>query len=222
MWNNAMKLNKKNILSFIVDGQSTHILDLGCDNGNWTCILGEKAGSKHLYGIEIVKSAAESARMKGISVAVTDLGDIFPYATSSMDLIHANQVIEHVPNIDQFISEIKRVLKPGGKVIISTENGSSWCNIAAAIMGWQIFSLTNVSVVAGGIGNPLALHKSDGAQPSWTHKTIFNYCGLRDIFSSYGFQNIELKGAGYFPLPAKLGAIDVRHSHLIVLSAIKS
>jgi SAM-dependent methyltransferase len=221
MYTHAMELNKENILNFITGNSNANILDLGCDNGEWTCSLGEKAGSKHLFGIEIVETAADLARSRGLSVTLGDLSDIFPYDSNSMDIIHANQVIEHVPNIDHFIFEIKRVLKPGGEVIISTENGSSWCNVVAAIMGWQIFSLTNVSVVSGGIGNPLALHKSSGAQSSWTHKTIFNYCGLRDVFKVHGFENIALKGSGNFPLPAGLGCIDVRHAHFLALRATK-
>lgn len=221
MYNRAMELNKKNILSFINENSKSHILDLGCDDGEWTCYLGEKAGSNHLHGIEIVSSAANIANSKGVAVEIADLSEIFPYESSFMDVVHANQVIEHVPNIDHFISEIKRVLKPGGKVVISTENGSSWCNLFAALMGWQIFSLTNVSVMAGGIGNPLALHKSSGAQSSWTHKTIFNYCGLRDLLKVYGFEDVKLKGAGYFPLPAEFGAIDVRHAHFLALTATK-
>lgn len=221
LYNRAMDLNKENILSFIDENPNSHILDLGCDDGEWTCFLGDKAGSNNLHGIEIVSLAANNAISKGVAAKVADLNELFPYESSVMDVVHANQVIEHVPNIDHFISEIKRVLKPGGKVVISTENGSSWCNVVAALMGWQIFSLTNVSVLAGGIGNPLALHKSNSAQSSWTHKTIFNYCGLREVFKVHGFEDVTLKGAGYFPLPAVFGAIDIRHAHFLTLTATK-
>ena len=164
MYTQAMELNKKNILSFIDENPNAKMLDLGCDNGEWTCSLGEKSVSKQLFGIAIVDEAADLARSRGVSVTLGDRNDVFPYDSNNMDVIHANQVIEHVPNIDHFISEVMRVLKPCGQVIISTENGSSWINIVAAIMRWQIFSLTNVSVVSGGIGNPLALHKSSWAQ----------------------------------------------------------
>ena len=221
MYARAMMLNKENILSFIRPQEHLKILDLGCDDGVWTIQLGVRAHSRELFGVEIVDAAAQLARKRGVDVKLADLSNDFPYNSDSMDIIHANQVIEHVPNIDHFISNIYRVLKPGGQVIISTENGSSWCNIFAAIMGWQIFSLSNMSVVSGGIGNPLALHKTSGAQSSWTHKTIFNYLGLKDLFRAYNFELIEIKGAGYFPLPGSLGLLDVRHSHFLALSARK-
>ena len=124
--------------------------------------------------------------------------------------------------MDGFLGEIKRVLKPGGYVVVSTENASSWHNIFASIMGWQIFSLTNISSVQSGIGNPLAIHQGEAVElSSWTHKTIFNYLGLKDYFRVYGFSNIQILGAGYYPLPSVLGKLDPVHSHFITIKAFK-
>jgi hypothetical protein len=63
----------------------------------------------------------------------------------------------------------------------------SW-NIFAAAMGWQIFSLTNVSAMSSGVGNPLALHHGHRrALASWTHKAIFNYrgCSRSSLFMGW-------------------------------------
>jgi 2-polyprenyl-3-methyl-5-hydroxy-6-metoxy-1,4-benzoquinol methylase len=138
------------------------------------------------------------------------------------DLIHANQVIEHVPNVDLFVSEIYRLLRPGGHAVVSTENGSSWHNVFAAAMGWQIFSLTNVSSLKAGLGNPFAIQRGgDPYTGTWTHKTIFNYRGLIEMFEAHRFSETVVKGAGYFPLPAFLGRIDPRHSAFITILARK-
>ena len=152
----------------------------------------------------------------------SDLAHPLPLTANSFDLVHANQVIEHVPNVDLFLSEIVRALRPGGRVILSTENGSSWVNIGAAILGWQIFSLTNVSTKRLGIGNPFALHRGERDElASWTHKTIFNYRGLNELCAAYGLTRIRTLGAGYFPFPARLGRVDARHAHFITLTAEK-
>jgi len=100
---------------------------------------------------------------------------------------------------------------------LSTENGSSWHNIFASIMGWQIFSSTNISSRASGIGNPLALHKNEVPKLGWSHKTIFNYRGFKDFFEIQGFKFHSMLGSGYYPLPATLGKLDVRHSHFITI-----
>jgi SAM-dependent methyltransferase len=218
IYENADSLNRKNILDLVRDLRPQVLLDLGCDEGSWTCDVAEAAGAHRMSGVEIVESRAQLAAQKKISVTIADLGAKLPLLDGQYDLIHANQVIEHVPDIDLFAREIKRLLRPGGSAVISTENASSWHNVFAAAMGWQMFSLTNISEMRGGIGNPVALHRhSTDVQKSWTHKVLFSYRGLIEFFEAHGFENIEIRGAGYHPLPASVGAIDVRHSHFITV-----
>ncbi|MFN2442232.1 MAG: hypothetical protein ABR517_06065, partial [Thermoanaerobaculia bacterium] len=120
-----------------------------------------------------------------------------------------------------FVSEIRRVLKPNGVAVISTENGSSWHNIFAAVLGWQIFSLTNVSGRVAGLGNRFAVHRNATAfSPTWRHKIIMNYLGLVELFQVHGFSHVEVAGAGYYPLPAALGRVDVRHSAFLTVRAV--
>jgi ubiquinone/menaquinone biosynthesis C-methylase UbiE len=222
MFDNAMNLNKENILGLIAPGPETRLVDLGCDDGTWTRALGDRLGSKNLYGVEVVEERAFLARKQGIKVVNCNLEQGLPFKKECVDVVHANQVIEHVSNIDLFISEIYRVLKPGGYTLISTENGSSWHNIFASILGWQIFSLTNCSATQGGIGNPLAIHRNKKVQmKSWTHKVIFNFQGLKELFEIFEFENVEIRGAGYYPFPAGVGKWDPRHSHFLTLRAWK-
>jgi SAM-dependent methyltransferase len=222
LYRSSSQLNEKNILNLAAFAESNVILDLGCNDGVLSKKLSQATSAKKIYGIESNNEASILATNRGIQLANQDLEDSWVYNDNFFDLIHANQVIEHVANVDHFANEIFRVLKPGGKIIISTENGSSWHNIFASLMGWQIFSLTNVSIKASGIGNPMAIHRHGNAPESgWTHKTIFNYLGFKEFFYVHGFCEIKILGAGYYPLPSFFGKIDPRHSHFITLSAIK-
>lgn len=219
---NATKLRKGIILSLLDHQPQAKLLDLGCDDGSWTMKLSEKIGTREIYGVEIVDKAIQKAKEKGIRAYKANLNEFFPFEDNSFDVIHADQVIEHIEKLDNFLTELYRVLKPGGYVVVSTENASSWHNILASIMGWQIFSLTNISSKLNGIGNPLSIHHGETLfVDSWTHKTIFNYLGLKDFFKVYDFNNVKIIGSGYYPLPAVFGKFDSRHAHYITLKCSK-
>jgi SAM-dependent methyltransferase len=223
LYDSAVSLNQRNIKDLVRDRPYPAICDLGCDDGEWTTKVASAARSKELFGIEVVRDRAVEALRRGVDVVVADLNRRFPFTDDCFDLVHANQVVEHVADIDNFLSEIRRVLRPGGVAVVSTENGSSWHNVFAAAMGWQIFSLTNVSSLGLGVGNPFAIHRGERLQlTSWTHKTIFNFRGLIEIFMLHGFTVQAATGAGYHPLPAKLGLIDRRHAHFITVKAQKT
>lgn len=218
----AINLRKEMILDLLEKDPEARVLDLGCDEGTWSLKLKDKISAKSIYGIEIVDERLKEAQEKGVIVKKSDLNERFPFEDNLFDVIHADQVIEHIAFLDKFIAEIYRVLKPGGYVVIGTENGSSWHNIFAAILGWQIFSLTNVSSKISGIGNPLAIQRGKKIDlDTWTHKTIFNYRGLKEFFEAYEFKNVKVTGSGYHPLPASFGKIDPRHSHYIILKGYK-
>jgi SAM-dependent methyltransferase len=215
-------LNKHNIKDLVAGAPYPRLCDLGCDDGQWTLEVSRAASATQMHGVEIVTAQAQSARKRGVNAIVADLNRRLPYVDESFDLVHANQVIEHISDLDTFLSEIHRIVRRGGASVISTENGSSWHNVAAATLGWQIFSLSNVSIKAGGLGNPLALRRGQpGTIASWTHKTIFNYRGLLEMHEVHGLRPLKVRGAGYHPLSPRLGHFDPRHAHLLSVLALR-
>jgi len=222
IYTNAVNLNYKNILGLFKINKKAQFLDLGCDDGTFTMKIAKKINTTKVYGVEIVKERIAMAQKKGIRVEKFDLNNRFHFENNFFDVIHANQVIEHLYNSDSFISEIFRILKPDGYAIISTENASSWCNIFASIMGWQIFSLTNFSSKKQGIGNPFSLHRNaDVYLDSWNHIRIYNIRGLKEYLETFGFKVEAIRGAGYFPLPGFLGNIDKTHCHFVTFKIRK-
>jgi len=222
LYSSATDSNHQNIISLLEKNDNANFLDLGCDDGLLSVKLAKQIGTKNIYGVEIVNERMKRAEKNGLKVRNFDLNKKMNFENNFFNVIHANQVIEHLHNSDNFISEIYRILKPNGYAIISTENASSWCNIFASIMGWQIFSLTNFSNKKLGVGNPFALHKDSGEHlRSWNHIRIYNIRGLKEYFEAFGFKIEKIKGAGYFPLPSFLGNIDKIHCHFMTFKIRK-
>lgn len=221
MFDHAYRYNTKNTVALLEPNRNANFLDLGCENGSLTQVLANRLGTTTIVGVEITPADAEAAAQRGLLVKQFDLNKRFNFDDSSFDVIHANQVIEHLFDADNFLAEIHRVLKPGGYTVISTENASSWCNIFASLMGWQIFSLTNMSML-GSLGNPWSLHRKTINRPaSWIHVRIYNFRGLKELIEAHGFEVEDIRGAGYFPLPASLGNMDKIHAHFMTFKARK-
>jgi ubiquinone/menaquinone biosynthesis C-methylase UbiE len=221
--NSAYDKNLQNILSCLKTEPNASLLDLGCDDGKWTAKLGEVAATNKLFGIEIVEERKKMANSIGINAISGNLNSKLPYDDAFFDIVHANQVIEHLSDTDMFISEIYRVLKPNGYVIISTENLASWHNIFALILGYMPFSLTNVTLKTADLGNPFAPHNGEVfyESVSWLHKTVFTTSGLAHLFKLFGFRIDALKGAGYYPFGNIFSGIDPFHSAFITIKATK-
>ena len=220
---NAMKGNVTRICKMLEKNPEALLVDLGCDDGRITMQFCQAVGTQNVHGVEY--SETERTRLaceKGVKIRYADLNIEIPFDDNTVDVIVSNQVIEHLHKPAQFIREIKRVLKPGGYAVVSTENAASWHNIFSLVMGWQMFSSTCFCEKAG-CGNPLALwgqKDSDGEDPMG-HLIIFSIPGLVELAKYFGF-NVESKGAsGYYPLPYWFANIDKRHGHYISIKARK-
>jgi ubiquinone/menaquinone biosynthesis C-methylase UbiE len=223
MFESAVLLNHKNIISLFEGNSIASFVDLGCDDGLLTLQWAKAIGTKNIYGVDLIESRMKQARKRGVVVRKFDLNKKFKFASNSLDVVHANQVIEHIQDSDSFLKEIYRVLKPGGYAVISTENASSWCNIVSSLFGWQIFSLTNFSGLNASIGNPFSIHRSDEMPiDTWHHVRIYNVYGLKEYFEIAGFHVEKILGSGYFPFPTVFGLFDTTHAHFITYKLRKS
>lgn len=204
-------------LDSVGTGTGSRILDLGCGDGD-AYVRYAPRGSR-LFGIEGSPADAAAAAARGIRVIVGDLDGVLPFKDGSFDVVTSNQVIEHLSDTDSFVSETWRLLRPGGCVAASTENLSSWHNIGSLLLGWQAFSLTNVSQIKAGLGNPFAVVRSDhtGLGPGWQHRRIFSYRGLLELFRCHGFTDVGVRAAGYYPLPTRAARLDPRHAAFLTV-----
>lgn len=96
-------------------------LDLGCGTGWIQEVLALKGGRRHMVGIDISEGMLRFASQKKIPVVLGDAEKI-PFKDSSFDGVVAKGVLHHLSDTETAVSEIARVLKPGGLAVLADPN----------------------------------------------------------------------------------------------------
>ena len=211
--------NRRDILRAMPPRPGARLLDLGCGNGEFTAEVGRHIGAGELCGIEFVEEFAERAREQGVDAVSADLGARLPHDDASFDVIHSNQVIEHLPRTDSFLKEIRRLLRPGGYAVVSTNNLASWHNIVFLTLGWQP-SPAHVSDEAI-VGNPMMVYDEVQVEhPGQTHMRVFTGRALAELAAFHGLKPEAQLASGYYPLPPRVARLfarlDPRHGAFLI------
>lgn len=124
--------------------QEVQLLDVGCSSGAFL-MTARKMGFD-VQGVEASARASETARLAGLKV-FTGVLESARFPDASFDAATLIELIEHLRDPRVLLTECRRILKPGGVLLISTPNAASW---TARVMGrrWHGFSL---SVMGGHI-----------------------------------------------------------------------
>jgi 2-polyprenyl-3-methyl-5-hydroxy-6-metoxy-1,4-benzoquinol methylase len=116
--NIALK-NKLNLINSL-EPKKGLILDIGAGTGDFLSVA--KNNGWKTIGVEPSEKAKAIAEKKGVSFVV----ETAELENNSFDVISMWHVLEHVPNLEAQIKELKRLLKPNGTLIIAVPNFKSF------------------------------------------------------------------------------------------------
>jgi len=96
------------------------VLDLGCGAGRFVTALRE-AGADPV-GVELSDGALRRARRNAPGADLRAVGEdgVLPLEDASVDLVWCSEVLEHVPDTAGLLSEARRVLRTGGRLLVTT------------------------------------------------------------------------------------------------------
>ena len=103
------------------DPRGLTVLDLGCGTGRHSVWLAESGAS--VTAVDFSEGMLTEARRKPGAATVRflthDLHHPLPFRAEAFDLVVSGLVLEHLQDLDLFFAEAHRVLKPGGRAVVS-------------------------------------------------------------------------------------------------------
>jgi SAM-dependent methyltransferase len=124
----------------------SNVLDIGAGSGNDLALSSQVAPRAARIAIEAHAPYVEKLSQQGIQVHSLNIEkDRFPFADESIDVVIANQVLEHTKELFWIFHEITRVLPLRGKFIIGVPNLASLHNRLLLLIGRQPTPIQNAS-----------------------------------------------------------------------------
>lgn len=180
-------------------GRPRTILDIGCGDGTAAATAAPFLPGHRIVGIDWSQDALRRARTRipyAVRGELTDGG--LPLRTGSADAVLFSEVIEHLVDPDAALDEIRRVLRPGGHLMLSTPNLAAWYNRGLLLAGVQpVFSEVSLRGIHGRPGREVV-----------GHLRLYTARALREFVAASGFEVVRLAGAPFHGVPRPLRPLD--------------
>jgi SAM-dependent methyltransferase len=117
-------------------GEAVSALDIGCGDGRLSAELG--AESLTVADVSSVALSRARKRLPGARVVDLEPDAPLPLADGEFDLVLCAETLEHVRDLQLLLSEIRRVLRPGGSLAVTTPVGSRATALRALVRGMEV------------------------------------------------------------------------------------
>jgi ubiquinone/menaquinone biosynthesis C-methylase UbiE len=152
------------LLSWVSPGD--RVLDLGCGDGTFTAALAE-AGAQPT-GADVAEAALRRARERhpGPEYVRIEPHGPWPFPDAGFDAVWAGEVLEHVADTESWVREVRRVLRPGGRLLVTTPRVGALARARRA------------------------------PDPRGQHLRFYTRRSLRDLLADTGFGDVHVRARG--------------------------
>jgi 2-polyprenyl-3-methyl-5-hydroxy-6-metoxy-1,4-benzoquinol methylase len=129
-----MRIQARDDLLPFIPAEARSILDLGCGEGGMGAVVKSRQKCR-VVGIELDPDAAAMARKKLDDVYTGDVRHILEVLEEQFDCVIASEIVEHVDDPWSMLAEVRRVTRPGGRLVISIPNVANASLIGDLVRG---------------------------------------------------------------------------------------
>jgi SAM-dependent methyltransferase len=154
------------------------VLDLGCGTGDLTADLATVA--PQITGADVAEAALDRARGRHprLDLRLVPIDGPLPFDDGAFDVVFSSEVIEHVADTARWLSEVRRVLAPRGRLLLTTPDHG------------------RLRLLIGGVERY--------CDPVGDHLHLYTARSLRGLLHDFGFGEVSVRGAGGPPLLRRL------------------
>jgi 2-polyprenyl-3-methyl-5-hydroxy-6-metoxy-1,4-benzoquinol methylase len=173
-------------LAFMLDGlaaaaagagasEQLRVLDVGCGEGQLTAAAAQAGHA--LLGVDVAEEPLRRAREHHpeLDVRLIGIDGAWPLADASFDAVWAGETIEHVTDTAGWLSEVRRVLRSGGSLLLSTPAHGRLTLLALALS---------------------ARRMDERFDPRSDHLRFYTRRSLARLLADFGFEQIAVRAAG--------------------------
>jgi SAM-dependent methyltransferase len=161
-------------------GPSEHCLDVGCGTANsYATVVAGRAGA--YVGVDVSHAAVAAVRTAGLDARVVADATELPFEDDTFDRVICVEVLEHLFAPGDAAAEIRRVMKPGGRLIASVPNAAYWRMRANLLFG---------------LWNPAG--DEDAIERPWRdpHLRFFTLATFERMLREAGFSRVSVGACG--------------------------
>ena len=158
--------------------ESLRVLDVGCGEAQLTADAA-RAGFA-VVGVDVAEEPLRRARERGdgLDLRLVGVEQEWPFADASFDAVWAGETIEHVADTSAWLSQVRRVLRSGGSLLLSTPAHDRLTMLALALS---------------------ARRTDEHFDPRADHLRFYTRRTLARLLADFGFERIDVRAAGGLP-----------------------
>ncbi len=166
------------------------VLDVGCGTGFVAAGLRRARPDVHAIATDLSRGMLDKARAAGADPVLQCQAELLPFPDASIDLVVARGVLHHLPDVRAALVEWRRVLRPGGSVVLLSEPTPTVEKHGAVLVRGLLFALRQ---------RPLSEEENFWELASMAANLhVFTKEQLVALCQDAGFDDVELKVVDFF------------------------